>query len=303
MKLLPEDPILEDLFFKAHGDEIITAFNQDFTSGTFEWIPSDSYQKFTQNLTKHSENKDSMFYRSLMFYKDNPIVYSINKEGFRDDPLDTKPQEVDLYLGCSFTFGIGVHTENTWVYKVQKYLNFPSINASVPGSGVMTHYRMLVMLSSKFKIRNVFHFTDFEQSRVEWYKEVLDKNKSFLTKYKNMIPSDVEFSPDLMENVFNSRNITYMQHLCKYAMKGFCQDANINLYTVYHSDANRFNSTYRVYGKAESLSPQFHFDRNLDFLARDLSHLSIQRHHFIYVYFLSKLGVNIFNFKSDTSVI
>ena len=29
MKLLPEDPILEDLFFKAHGDKIITTFSQD----------------------------------------------------------------------------------------------------------------------------------------------------------------------------------------------------------------------------------------------------------------------------------
>lgn len=303
MELLPEDPILEDLFYKAHGDKIITAFNQDFTSGTFEWIPSDSYQRFTQNLTKHSENPNSMFFRSLMFYKNNPIIYTINEQGFRDDPLYTKPQEVDLYLGCSFSFGIGLHLENTWVHKVQKYLNFPGINASVPGSGVMTHYRMLVMLSKKFKIRNVFHFTDFEQPRIEWYKEALDKNKSFLTKYKNLLPNDGDVTPDLIENIFNDRNITYIQHLCKYAIKGFCEDSNINLFTVYHSDANRYNSSYRIYDKTEAMYSEFYFNSKLDFLARDLSHLSIQRHHYIYLYFLDKLGVNIFKLKEDNSVI
>jgi len=301
MELLSKDPILEDLFFKAHGDEIVTIFSQIYTPGTYEWIPADSYEKYTENFNKHSRNKDSTYFRSLLFYKDNPIEYNINEYGFRDDPLDTKPQEVDVYLGCSFSFGIGNHLEHVWTYKLQKYLNFPNINASVPGTGVITHYRMLVMLSKKYKIRNVFHFTDFEQPRIEWFKEVLNETKFNKSKYHNLLPTDETVTPEQVENMFNDRNITLMQHLCKYAIKGFCENANINLYTVYKSDTDRFNATYRPYSSTKdnpliSILPEFSFDsKNLNFLARDLSHLSIQRQHFVYLDFLTKLGVNIFN--------
>ena len=65
--------------------------------------------------------------------KKTQMLYTVNKHGFRGDNFSTKDDAI-MFLGCSFTFGIGVQMKmfgvemlqiketksvGTWVYQVE----------------------------------------------------------------------------------------------------------------------------------------------------------------------------------------
>lgn len=281
---------VEDYFLKSNGEKIETFFSQNYPKGSYKWIPSDSKESFVKNFKNFSQSDNPIHVKSLKYYRKNPITYDVNEVGFRDTPLSDKPKEVDVYLGCSHTFGIGHHIENTWVYKLQNFLNFPSINAAVPGAGIVTHFRMLVMLSQKFKIRNVFVFTDFNQPRLEWYYDALTLNGK-TSRYRVLSATNVNVTEEDIENIFNNRNLSYLHLSFKYAFEGFCKNFNFNLFFTYFTDSNRLLRE----SKNNSVLPPFRYDGVGDLLARDFGHLSCMQQHYTYLYFLKLMGVEIFD--------
>ena len=68
---------------------------------------TDSKEFFDEQLEENPNDK------VFLWYKDNPIKYKINKDGFRL-PYDTIKEEGNDGLGCSFTFGVGLHYDKTW---------------------------------------------------------------------------------------------------------------------------------------------------------------------------------------------
>ena len=49
--------------------------------------------------------------------KKTQMLYTVNKHGFRGDNFSTKDDAI-MFLGCSFTFGIGVPDEDVWCRNV-----------------------------------------------------------------------------------------------------------------------------------------------------------------------------------------
>lgn len=280
---------IEDFFLKSNGEKIETFFSFHYSEDSYDWIPSDSKESFIKNFKKFSQSDKPIHIKSLKYYRKNPICYKVNEVGFRDVSLSDKPKEVDVYLGCSHTFGIGHHIENTWGYKLQNFLNFPSINAAVPGAGVITHFRMLVMLSQKFKIRNVFVFTDFNQPRLEWYYDTLSLNGE-PSRYKITSIHKPGVTEQEIENIFNNRNISFLHLTFKNAFVGFCKNYNINLYFTYCTDSNKFFWEE----KNNRVLPCFKSTGINDLLARDFSHHTCMQQHYTYLYFLKLMGVKVF---------
>ena len=62
---------------------------------TLDWIFTDSKEFFDEQLEENPNDKN------LLWYKDNPIKYQINKDGFRL-PYELTKEEGNVYLGCSF---------------------------------------------------------------------------------------------------------------------------------------------------------------------------------------------------------
>ena len=121
-------------------------------SNTYSWIPMDTKELFEKNL------KDNPLDESLNYYLQNPIKYELNNYGFRTPDDFNSEDEGNVFLGCSHTFGIGHHLENTWSYKVNKYVGGKFWNLGIGGTGVMTHYRLLKELYEKLKIKNIFYY-------------------------------------------------------------------------------------------------------------------------------------------------
>lgn len=62
--------------------------------------------------------------------------YHINKYGFRNEwDLDSKKEKIGFF-GCSFTFGEGIHNDDTFVNIVSNALDMTPINVGVGGSGL-----------------------------------------------------------------------------------------------------------------------------------------------------------------------
>lgn len=286
---------IDSLFHLESGKEIDTYLSRyRFGSRTLLWFPMDTQELFEENCLKYENENDEYIKKSLEYYKSNPITYVTNNEVFRDSDLNYKPNEVDVFIGCSYTFGIGVSSEHLWVNKVSSYFDFPTINAGVPGSGPITQFRVLALLSRRFKIRRVYHYTDFYQSRFEWYKS--DLLYPELGTYMCATPSSDGTVP-VVESLFNDRNRTLLQLFAKNAIKGLCQDKGIELITCYNTETHEF---IRFYEDPDNIYPEFSFDYSLDFCARDILHLSVKFNHFIYLLYLSKLGIEVF--KKDPTV-
>ena len=106
-------------------------------NNSYYWIPSDDKDRFFNQLKITPEDPN------LLYYKNNPIEYKFNNCGFRTPDDFNTIDEGNIFLGCSHTFGIGHHLENTWSYKLNQIIGGKFWNLSIGGTGVMTAYRLL----------------------------------------------------------------------------------------------------------------------------------------------------------------
>ena len=114
------------------------------------WYPMDTEERFKDNLKKYPENK------SLKYYLNNPIRYEQNKHRFRTlDEFDGK-EKGNVYLGCSHTYGIGLHLKDTWAYRVNQVIGGKFWNLGIPGSGIDIQFAAFARYYKKLNIENVF---------------------------------------------------------------------------------------------------------------------------------------------------
>jgi hypothetical protein len=93
----------------------------------WDYIPSDS-------ADLHAKNKE-LYGPTWRFY-DGKLTYNTNRHGYR---MNHELHETDwsnyiLFLGCSYTFGIGLPLEETYSYRIAKQLGCDYINAAIGGA-------------------------------------------------------------------------------------------------------------------------------------------------------------------------
>ena len=225
---------------------------------TLGWVGTDSEERFTShNLKKLTKQERD----TLAYYDNHPITYKVNAEGFRDVSLQHKPKEVDVFLGCSHTFGVGLHKQHLWTTKLADYNKFPSINAGIPGSGVMTQFRVIKYLLDRFKVRKVYHYSILEHVRYEWFS-----GQNFITT--GLFELNVK-SVDTYSPLCHEENLALQKYVYYNAIENLCINAGAEYYPF----------TDEVLGIYIPENEEFE-DKNL--LARDLAHHSVSKHHQIY---------------------
>lgn len=192
-----------------------------------DWIPFDSQERFDECLKNWP---DSIH---LQNYLKNPIKYKLNKYGFRTSSDFSSEKSGNVFLGCSHTFGIGHHLENTWSYILSQKIGGEFYNISEPSSGVMTQYRLLKYFDKRLNFKNVFHFLPEEcWERYEYPIQdgndtrfvilQMDIGDSHSKTYKNWI-SDVI----LNEKFYKFNNMVYID-----AIKNICKENGANYYLI-----------------------------------------------------------------------
>ena len=105
-----------------------------YATQTLDWLPMDTEDLYKSNLKNR--------YNDLEFHGwiNNPFTYKFNSNGFRCGEFTQNPSI--LFLGCSFTLGVGVPVEQTWPELVSQQLSMQCANLGQGGSSADTAFRL-----------------------------------------------------------------------------------------------------------------------------------------------------------------
>jgi hypothetical protein len=209
----------------------------------------DSKERFGDNLKNDPTNK------ILNYYLENPIEYSFNNKGFRTPDDFNLFDEGDVFLGCSFTMGIGLHIKDIWSYKLNQTLGGKFWNLSLGGSSIMTQFRLFYGFHDELKIRNVFHFAP-----------ILPRYEFFIDGKPTVISTHDEKHGNFFKNYLIDNEQLYLSY-------------------VAHTNAIK-NLTNKIGGNYYHLG---YFPDKYEKQARDLAHPSEPFHNVVYDTFLDKI--------------
>ena len=115
---------------------------------TVLWYPSDTESRWLEGKKKFG--KDWVYY-------DSDITYTVNELHYRG-PLLSSINNDNFFIsyGCSNTFGIGIHLEDTYSDIVSKYLKMKYLNFGVGGGS-----QNLIWMNSTLAIKNLKHVPKF----------------------------------------------------------------------------------------------------------------------------------------------
>jgi hypothetical protein len=102
---------------------------------TWPWCPMDTQERYLQNRARQPDQL-----RKHGWWDHEPIEYRFNSAGFRADEFDSGPGT--LFLGCSFTLGIGISHKHTWAHKVSQGLGTACWNLGQGGASMDTCFRL-----------------------------------------------------------------------------------------------------------------------------------------------------------------
>jgi len=238
-------------------------------NGNENWITSDDYKLFKSNLRKYPESIH------LEEYIRNPIRYEFNNHGFRTSDDFNLQDEGNIFLGCSHTFGIGHHLENTWGYKLSQKIGSKFYNISEPGSGIYTQYRYLMYLKDKLNFKNVFHFLPSEC----WnrYEFIGSDGKHHGLDYENL-------SKDMLDILFVDEQIHFFNYVFIDAIRFMLNEMGVNYYLVTKSWMKHEIDPYHT-----TLTP-----------ARDLIHYYVEEHTELANLFYYKYQNNLVDNKDNS---
>ena len=104
----------------------------EYANKTHEWLFDDTLENYQKNL------QDPLIATHL---SKQMVTYKLNTNGFRTKEI-VEDKDSIVALGCSHTFGIGLHEEDTYIAKLAKMLGLAYYNLGVPGGASDTAFRV-----------------------------------------------------------------------------------------------------------------------------------------------------------------
>lgn len=255
--------------------------NFGFPGDVLEWDSTDNEEVLFSNL----ENPIYLEQLQKSGYLENPVQYKFNSLGFRSNEFTSKKGLVTL--GCSFTFGTGLHLEETWGHKLAVKLNLPHYNLGRSGSSIDTSFRFLLMYHDKINIDTVALFAPNIQRREEAGEFVIDPLKRYPDFHylslgwwsSNYFEDDNlekkhSYIDKFKESVFlstPSSRLNYIKTL--YAIKHLCNIHGYKFVTIQVENIRAYLNALLYDDKDPLLTPLCK--------ARDLQHWSKETHDFI----------------------
>lgn len=109
----------------------------DYAGQSPAWLDSDSEPLYKKHIANTDKRKTL---EELGWNKHNP-TYKINRNGFRS-PEFKKDEPNIVFLGCSFTVGIGLNLIDTFSHRVSQSLGLQNYNLGKGGSSNQTAFRL-----------------------------------------------------------------------------------------------------------------------------------------------------------------
>jgi len=253
---------------------------------TTDWGYGDNPELFEENIKKYP--------KLLTSYIEKPIKYTVNNDGCRAFE-NFKPdisREVDIYLGCSFTFGVGHHWENTWPYFLGKFQGRDVLNLGIPGGSIETSFIMLSKFINYYTVRNVFHYqpiypryafpVEYEHSNGGSIKGVESlmmncvDDPTYMETYGEFIP----YNKVGMFNLTDQEYIHYNHYIFVNAIKGLCGSlfsSKLGFPKYYHLNGLPFKDKECLITEEFTIDKEISFDWGNNLAARDIGHYTLNQ--------------------------
>ena len=173
-------------------------------------------------------------------YSRDAFDYKFNSDGFRSEELTTKSDLPILFMGCSFTEGIGLPREETWpIYlldKIKKYKqhtgkSIPHLSIALGGTGVDTMAREFEEHCSKVRPKYAFYLLG------SFYRREFLYNSNILRQYvPSHKPAD---EPKELRKIFSEVNFAWYQSyrsLCLINAVAQLYGTEVFIYTLFGDD-------------------------------------------------------------------
>ena len=202
------------------------------------WLGMDSESVYNENLLSN------YVLIERHGWLNHDIRYKFNSHGFRTNEFNNLPSI--MFLGCSFTVGVGLPQEHTWPFIVSKKLSLEMINLGIGGIGEDGVFRIADYYVDKIKPKILV----FLQPPVGRLSLVTEEKKIHYFRIMDfdLVPND--YKPFYRDYIACEENLILSIKKHKMAIENICLKNNIKF--VYVDGIN-----------------------NID-LARDLTHPGIQ---------------------------
>jgi len=245
----------------------------------------------------HSNDKEAsyrellkLFPEYLQYYVDNPFTYTINSSGFRhsENFKEDKSRKVDVFLGCSHTFGIGVPEEKTFCRLFSNKTGRDTINLGIPGAGIDHCYIALLMILNYYTVERVYIYMPVYPRFYSYipYVETPHHTTMAAWGYEKQ-GCDAVWSEHYFKNTIVNADYMYFNHQRGTdAIEGVCKRSNIE-YNNLCENIKKYPTSDTAIGKYNYFRPllEGQIERNHytpivegDQVARDLIHPSFNYH-------------------------
>jgi hypothetical protein len=156
--------------------------------------------------------------------------------------------------------GIGHHLEDVWSFKLNEKIGGKFWNLGVGGSGIVTHFRLLLGYSKKLKIKNVFHYAPTNHRY-----EFIFNDFEFLTLNSHENNNNHLFGKSYYECFMTEKQSEFTHITYVNAINNLCKEIGCNYYLIdtYKNKVDGDKTTARDllhYGKKwhQELSDEFY---------------------------------------------
>ena len=214
---------------------------------TMYWEGSDTEKRWNSNI-RHSHSSSYKRLKEFGWFDAEPIEYNIDSNGFRNTN-DIDISKSIMTLGCSFTFGTGLHEKDIWPTLLGK--KFGGVyNCGVGGASADQCYRIARTLIPEHKPKAVFLLTP-DKNRTEVISEFMNLNRPMnLSIWNESTPVYKDYlklkSDEFSQLLQQERNVLSIKRLCGEENIPFVylNYENLeNLYANTDTDIDLFNST------------------------------------------------------------
>ena len=193
----------------------------DYVGKVLNYCSSDTEEKYQHN---------KKFFPDRLIehgWYDISIDYRFNSQGFRTREFDVN-EEKFLAIGCSFTFGEGLHEYQIYHAMISDALRIPCYNLGIPGIGNMTMFRLAEYWIPELKPKFVILQSTFSERF-----EIINSNKNiktFLPTFADNHTDDIKgFLREWWSCDENSHYETMRNEL---AIRQICTQQNIPCYVI-----------------------------------------------------------------------
>lgn len=216
------------LQYISHRPAVGFNFKQYYENGTSLWLGSDSKELWDENIKTYSQYLEP--------YVDTPIKYKINEQYFRSD-FDFNKElgcEVNIYLGCSHTQGVGNYEEDMFTTMINNKIGYKQMNLGLGGHGMETAYYSILKYIIRHEVKNVFHY----QPLYPRYS-CINRDGVFYTISYNKSDEEYEkidkipFRKEFIKNTVTSQGYMVYEYV-KYinAISSICQRKGVPYYFI-----------------------------------------------------------------------